>query len=107
VILSESGLNTEVGNIIKTVRGKVEIDVWATDPATSPVSLYVCECTLWRTTVPQTAVHGAFRTVVADAGTHHALFIAAKGFQGGAYKVAAQTNVHLVTWYEFQVMFME
>lgn len=105
-ILTECGLRTTIGKTIKTARGKVEIDVYATDPATVPPSVYLCECKRWSTPVPQGEVQ-AFRTTVADSGAHHGLFISAKGLQRGAYGVAKHTNIHLCNWREFQDIFLE
>src|SRR3954468_23876030 len=80
IILSECGLTSEVGRKIGLVRGTVEIDVYATDPTTTPPAVYLCECKRWRTKVPQAEVQ-AFRTIVSDAGAHFGLFVSAAGFQ--------------------------
>lgn len=106
LILQESGLQAETGRNLLTARGTVEIDVYATDPATTPPAIYVCECKRWRTRVPQGEVQ-TFRTVVADAGAHFGLFVSAQGFQAGAYEVARHTNVHLLDWNGFQDLFLE
>lgn len=90
----------------ETARGRVEVDVYAIDPATNPPSVYLCECKRWSTSVPQGEVQ-TFRTVVADSGANHGLFISAKGFQQGAHEVVQHTNVHLSSWQEFQELFLE
>ncbi len=105
-ILVECGLAAEVGRSLRLARGTVEIDVYATDPTTTPPAMYLCECKRWRTRVPQAAVQ-AFRTVVSDAGAHFGLFISAVGFQTGAFGVVSHTNVHLLGWQEFQNLFLE
>jgi hypothetical protein len=105
-ILQESGLQAEVGKKIVTARGAVEVDVYATDPTATPPTVYLCECKRWSLAVPQGEVQ-TFRTVVADAGAHVGLFISARGFQAGAYDVVKHTNLHLVSWAEFQAMFVE
>ena len=47
-ILLECGLVAEVGRSLGLARGTVEIDVYATDPATTPRAMYLCECKRWR-----------------------------------------------------------
>lgn len=105
-ILGESGFAAEVGRNLRLARGTVEIDVWATDPTTTPRAVYLCECKRWRSRVPQAEVR-AFRTIVSDAGAHFGLFVSAAGFQAGAFEVVEHTNVHLLGWQEFQDLFLE
>ncbi len=105
-ILSECGLAAETERVVQTARGSVEIDVYAVDGSTTPPTTYLCECKRWCTPVPQAEVH-AFRAVVTDSGAHHGLFISAAGFQAGAYTVSQHTNVSLVSWPEFQQVFLE
>ncbi len=66
-ILGEAGLAPEVGRILRLARGTAEIDVYATDPTTTPSAVYLCECKRWSTRVPQAEVQ-TFRTIVSDAG---------------------------------------
>jgi hypothetical protein len=105
-ILRECGLIPEVSRSLRLVRGTVEIDVYATDPTTTPSAVYLCECKRWRSRVPQAEVQ-AFRTIVSDAGAHFGLFVSATGFQAGAVQVVEHTNVHLLGWPEFQALFLE
>lgn len=105
-ILRESGLVPEVSRSLRLARGTVEIDVYATDPTTTPPAVYLCECKRWRSRVPQAEVQ-AFRTIVSDAGAHFGLFVSATGFQAGAFEVVEHTNVHLLGWQEFQGLFLE
>jgi len=105
-ILNECGLKAEVSKEIRLARGSSEIDVFAIDLAASPNAIYVCECKRWSVKVPQAEVQ-AFLSIVANAGAHVGLFISANGFQSGAYEVAKLTNVHLLSWTEFQHMFIE
>ena len=106
VILAECGLVAEVGRSVRLARGTVEIDVYATDPTTTPPAMYLCQCKRWRSRVPQAEVQ-AFRTVVSDSGAHLGLFVSAAGFQAGAFEVVRHTNVHLLGWQEFQNLFLE
>jgi len=105
-ILTVCGLRSETEKDIDTVRGNVEIDVYATDPTTPENLIYVCECKHWNTAVPKNVVHG-FRTVTSDIGAHVGLIIAKSGFQSGAFDTAINSNVKLLTWYEFQELFID
>lgn len=105
-ILQECGLVAETEKTIATARGKSEVDVYAIDPTTTPESIYLCECKRWASRVPQGEVQ-TFRTVVADAGAHFGLFISSQGFQAGAHDVVQHTNIHLLDWRAFQLLFLE
>ncbi len=105
-ILCECGLASKVGLKIQTARGQVEIDVYATDPTTSPPAIYLCECKRWATRVPQDEVQ-TFRTITTDVGAHFGLLISSAGFQAGAFDVVRHTNIHLLDWCGFQQLFIE
>jgi hypothetical protein len=105
-ILQECGFVIGVARDVSTARGRVEVDVYATDLTTNPPAIYLCECKRWASNVPQGEVQ-TFRTVVADSGAHFGLFISARGFQSGAYEVVRNTNVHLLSWAQFQELFLE
>jgi hypothetical protein len=104
-IFLEMGLETKIGQIVQLVRGKKEIDVFAEDKIQSPFITYICECKNWNTFVPQETVH-SFRTVLQDYGANYGFIISRKGFQSGAYEVAQYTNIKLLTWHEFQQLFL-
>jgi len=80
--------------------------VYAMDVTRQPRLLILCECKLWKSKVPQNVVRG-FRTVMQDSGAHVGYIISSSGFQKGAFESAANTNLHLVTWEEFQQAFYE
>ena len=82
------------------------MDVHALDRASTPEVTYICECKNWATPVTKTIVHG-FRTVVADAGAHLGYIVSRSGFQSGAFAAAQNSNIRLVTWGEFQGVFLE
>lgn len=106
VVLRECGLDSEVARTLQTVRGKVEVDVYATDSSTTPPAILLCECKRWSSRVPKAEVK-SFRTDVADFGAHFGLFISSCGFQSGAHDVVENTNVRLVDWQGFQDLFLE
>jgi hypothetical protein len=103
-ILTECGFAVELEKEIHTVRGDVEIDVYAEETVDGRLYTLLCECKRWKTNVPQGVVHG-FRTVVADAGANVGYIISSAGFQSGAFSAADLTNLRLVTWGEFQAEF--
>ena len=105
-LFSEIGCTVHVTYRVKLVRGEKEVDVVVEDPATTPASIYLCECKLWSEAVPQEVVHG-FRTVVGDFGAHRGFIISKKGFQAGAHKAAEKTNISLVTFSELQELFFD
>jgi hypothetical protein len=82
------------------------VDVFARDVSQSPSLTYIAECKLWNKAVPQTVVH-AFRTVVTDSGAHVGFLISSSGFQSGGHEAAKNSNIKLVTWPEFQSLFVE
>lgn len=99
-LLFDCEFQVEEEKTIHTVRGKVEVDVFATKR--SPfITMVLCECKYWEKLIPQTIVH-AFRSVVADSGASKGFIISKKGFQTGAYQAIQNTNVTLLNWEEFQ-----
>lgn len=99
-------MDAAIEHPLPLARGQADIDVYAIDSESVPPSRYLCECKQWSTAVPQTVVH-SFRTVVADAGANFGLLISSMGFQSGALQAAGNSNVKLLTWEEFQRMFLD
>ncbi len=104
-ILSECGYEVERGKNIKLARGDVNVDAWA-DEHTSPPNIMIFECKHWATPVNKSVVH-AFRMVTGDSGANLGLLVSSAGFQNGALEAAAYSNVRLLTWDEFQQMFVQ
>ncbi|MDT2761437.1 restriction endonuclease [Aerococcus urinaeequi] len=100
--LNEAGYSAETEKEIDTVRGTVEVDVFAASKY-EMLNQFICECKCWNTNVPQEKIH-AFRTVVSDSGSMLGIFIVKKGYQKGAYEAARKSNVLLKTWEEFIAM---
>lgn len=105
-ILRECGLTVEVEKTVATVRGEVEIDVYAEEMIKGRKHTILCECKHWKSRVPQNVIHG-FRTVIADIGANIGYLISMNGFQSGSFSAAELTNVELVTWEQFQDQFEE
>lgn len=105
-IFEECGLKAEIVKEIRTVRGSVKVDVYAIDSSNQPSITYLCECKYWKSSVPKSVVH-AFRTVVGDYGANWGFIISSKGFQSGAFEAASKSNIQLLTWSQFQDLFVE
>jgi len=105
-ILADCGFTVEVEKTIATVRGEVEIDVYAEEMIKGRKHTILCECKHWKSRVPQNVIHG-FRTVVADIGANTGYLISMNGFQTGSFSAAELTNIELVTWEQFQGEFEE
>jgi restriction system protein len=103
-ILRECGFTVEVEKKLKTVRGEVEIDVYAEEVVQGRRYTILCECKHWKARIPQNVVHG-FRTVIADSGANIGYIIGTSGFQTGSVAASDLTNIGLVTWEDFQNRF--
>ncbi|MDW7730549.1 MAG: restriction endonuclease [Bacillota bacterium] len=104
LILEQSGLEVEVEKKIQSVRGVVEIDVYAKERIEKRDYLILVECKHWKERIPQTIIH-AFRTVINDVGANIGYIISIHGFQSGSYNVSSSTNLSLVTWETFLTLF--
>jgi restriction system protein len=105
-ILQQCGFEVDVEKKVRTVRGEVEIDVYAEETVTGRKYVILCECKHWASRVPQSVVH-SFRTTVADIGANVGYVVSTNGFQAGAYAASELTNVRLTNWQEFQAAFRE
>ena len=103
-ILDECGFTVERERVFETVRGSVELDVYAEETVNGRTYSIACECKHWQSRVPQTVIH-AFRTVVADLGVNVGYIISSNGFQSGAFSASELTNLKLLTWEKFQEEF--
>ena len=97
--LNEAGYSAESPKTIQTVRGKIEVDVYAV-AKNELIRTFICECKHWSTAVPKEKVH-AFRTAVHDSGATLGILIAKSGFQSGAIEAAQYSNVLLKDWEGF------
>lgn len=97
--LRQAGYEAESPKTINTVRGEVEVDVFAS-AKNELIRYFVCECKYWNTPVPKEKIH-AFRTVVQDTGATLGIFISKEGYQSGAIEAAQYSNVVLKTWDSF------
>jgi restriction system protein len=100
-ILHQCRFKVEVEKRIESVRGTVEVDVYAEEVIQGRKYTVVCECKHWQARVPQTVVH-AFRTVAADVGANVGYVITTSDFQSGALATSKLTNIKLLNWQSFQ-----
>jgi len=105
-ILKECGFTVEIEKMLETVRGDVEVDVYAEEIIKGRKNIIICECKHWKNKVPKNVIHG-FRTILGDIGANTGYIVSTQGFQSGAFKASELTNVNLVTWNEFQNTFEE
>jgi restriction system protein len=105
-ILTQCGFQVQVEQVLKTARGKKEVDVYATEEIKGRTYTIACECKRWNTDIPQEVVH-SFRTVVQDLGCNKGYIITTSDFQKGAVETVDFTNIELLTWAEFQEKFIE
>ncbi|MEM0519575.1 restriction endonuclease [Aequorivita flava] len=105
-ILEQCGFQVEIEKSIKSVRGKVEIDVYAEENIKSRKYSIICECKHWKSKIPQNVVHG-FRTVLSDLGANIGIIITTSDFQSGSIESADMTNIKLLSWEDFQMNFFE
>lgn len=105
-ILEQCGFKTEVEKTLTSVRGKVELDIYAEEVIDGRQYSIVCECKYWRSNIPQTVIHG-FRTVINDLGCNIGYIITTSDFQIGAVAAVEKTNVELLTWEKFQAIFFK
>lgn len=103
-ILHECGYITQIEKTIQTLRGKVEIDVYA-EKEEGVKTIILCECKFWKNNIPQNVVH-SLRSVVNDSGATNGFIISKVGFQSGAKETIEKSNITLLTWADFQELFL-
>lgn len=103
-IFSDMGFTSEVEKDIKLVRGKVNVDVFASRKHFQTTEIHIAECKHWTTAVPKSVVH-SFRTILADSGANTGYIISRNGFQEGAHEAVENSNIELFDFEEFQTEF--
>jgi restriction system protein len=105
-ILEECGMTVEVEKKVASVRGTVEIDVYAEEEINGRTYSIICECKYWKNSIPQNVIHG-LRTVLNDLGCNIGYVITTSKFQSGSIQAVEKTNLVLMTWESFQDAFFE
>jgi len=104
-IMRQSGIKkVKTPQRLQTVRGQVEIDVYAEEDIQHQKLIILCECKYWKSNIPQSVIY-SFRTIMHDTGAHVGYIISSKGFQKGAYKASKNSNIELLSWVKFQSIF--
>ena len=102
----EMGYESYRDHELSTVRGTVRIDVYAVKTSSPIPTIVLCECKYWEKPVSQNVIYG-FRSICADVGAHFGLIISKAGFQSGAKETRDATNIHLLSFSEFESTFFE
>jgi hypothetical protein len=105
-ILRKSGFSVEIEKDLATVRGSVEIDVYAIEDIDGREYRMLCECKYWKSNIPQQIIYG-FRTVLDDTGANLGIIVTMSNFQTGALSSAGSTNIVLLNWEGFQERYFE
>lgn len=105
-ILTNCGFNVQVEKVLETVRGTIEVDVYAEENINDRKYSIICECKRWNSDIPQEKIY-ALRSVLGDSGTNKGYFITTSRYQAGAKETAEATNIVLLNWEEFQLEFLK
>lgn len=103
-LFTECDFETEISKVMKLVRGKKEVDVFAKDNKSDFRTEIIVECKYWNKPVDQETIH-AFRTIVNDSGANVGFIISKNGFQKGAKEAVINTNIRLATLLELESEF--
>jgi hypothetical protein len=90
------GFETEVNAPVKGARAAHAIDVCVRFSQLGLHCMWIIECKHWKTAIPKEKVL-ALQQVAQDVGADRAILLSETGFQSGAYKAAAKTNVTLAS----------
>jgi len=105
-VLKNCGFNVEIEKTLQTVRGTVEVDVYAEENINGRKYSIICECKRWNSDIPQEKIY-ALRSVLEDSGCNKGYFITTSRYQTGAKQTAESTNIVLLNWDEFQLEFLK
>lgn len=100
-LFREMGFDVEISKVLDHVRGKKEVDVYATDKNSEYHPQILIECKHWNYSVKQEVVH-AFHDVMVNYGANTGFIVSKSGFQQGCYDAIKNTNIHLVSLEELE-----
>lgn len=95
-LLSHLGFDTEVEQAVEGARGGHDIDVVARITVAGISQLWIVECKHWKRPVPKERAL-TFLSIVQDVGADRGLLFSESGFQAGAVRATAKTNVSLTS----------
>lgn len=90
------GCSAEVDKLVVGARAKHKIDVWVVFSRFGFQNKWAIECKHWNSNVPKEKVL-ALRSIVEDVGADRGFIISKSGFQSGAIRAAAYTNITLTS----------
>ncbi len=91
-LFNDIGLSAAVEVELPTPRGRVVVDVYATDEKSVDNIKYIVKCKNWNSAIPKTVVH-AFTTVMHETGANIGFIVSQHGLQSGAEKYTQHTNI--------------
>lgn len=100
-LFNDIGLSAEVEVELPTPRGRVVVDVFATDKKSIGNITYIVECKNWGSAIPKTVVH-AFTTVMQETGANIGYMVSQHGLQSGAEEYTHHTNITGLTYQALQ-----
>ena len=100
-LFREMGYEVHSPYVVRNVRGSKEVDVYVRDIRMSIPYVILIECKHWGANLPQDVVH-SFRSTMVDCGANAGIIVGSTGFQSGAHRAAAHTNIELRTWESLQ-----
>ena len=100
-LLTQLGFATRTDERIRGARGTHDIDVTARTTVAGIPQLWIIECKKWRRPVPKERAL-TFIGIVNDIGADRGLMFSESGFQAGAVRAAANTNITLTSVTDFQ-----
>jgi hypothetical protein len=100
-LFNDIGLSADVEVELPTPRGRVVVDVFATDEKSVDKITYIVECKNWSSAIPKTVVH-AFTTVMQETGVNIGYIVSQHGLQSGAEEYTHNTNITGLTYQALQ-----
>ena len=100
-LLSSLGFETDTDQTIDGARGRHGVDVTARMTIAGIPQLWVVECKLWKRPVPKERAL-TFLAIVQDVGADRGLLFSESGFQAGAVRAVANTNISLTSIPDFK-----
>ncbi|HEY4310917.1 MAG TPA: restriction endonuclease [Pirellulales bacterium] len=90
------GLGAAVESLVDGARGRHKIDVLVQGKYHGIEFRWIVECKDWKANVPKEKVM-ALASIVQDVGADRGFLLSEKGFQSGAVRAAAKTNITLTS----------
>ena len=100
-LFNDVGLSAKVEVELPTPRGRVVVDVFATDENSVDNITYIVECKNWSSAIPKAVVH-SFTTVMQETGANIGYIVSQHGLQSGADEYTRHTNITGLTYQALQ-----